>query len=96
MEVADPETVARLDANYAGSFPLVPPTGSFDGPTLVVTGRQDSITGYADAWRLLGRWPRATFVVLDRAGHNLHIKQPTLLDALVTEWVERVAEYVSD
>ena len=39
VEVADPETVARLDANYAGSFPLVPPTGSFDGPTLVVTGR---------------------------------------------------------
>ena len=102
VEVADPETVARLDANYAGSFPLVPPTGSLitdarrQDETLVVTGRQDSITGYADAWRLLGRWPRATFVVLDRAGHNLHIEQPTLLDALVTEWVERVAEYESD
>src|SRR6266542_2441253 len=29
------------------------PAARFDGPTLIVTGRQDTITGYADAWSVL-------------------------------------------
>ena len=59
-------------------------------PTLVVTGRQDSTVGYAAAWDLLEHYPRATFAVLDRAGHALPHEQPELLRALVTEWLDRV------
>lgn len=40
---------------------------------------------------LLPHYPRATFVVLDVAGHNLQIEQPTLFDALIMEWLDRVA-----
>jgi pimeloyl-ACP methyl ester carboxylesterase len=61
-------------------------------PALVVTGRQDSTVGYAGAWDLLDQCPRATFAVLDRAGHALPHEQPELLRALVTEWLDRVRE----
>jgi pimeloyl-ACP methyl ester carboxylesterase len=57
-----------------------------------VTGRQDSTVGYAAAWDLLEHYPRATFAVLDRAGHALPHEQPELLRALVTEWLARVEE----
>jgi pimeloyl-ACP methyl ester carboxylesterase len=64
-------------------------------PTLLVTGRQDSTVGYSGAWELLEHYPRATFAVLDRAGHALPHEQPQLLHALVTEWLARVREFAS-
>ncbi|MFG3703278.1 alpha/beta fold hydrolase [Micromonospora sp. NPDC047670] len=63
----------------------------FARPTLVLTRRQDHATGYLDQFALLPHFPRATFAVLDVAGHNLQIEQPGLFDALVGEWLDRVA-----
>ncbi|MET8349477.1 MULTISPECIES: hypothetical protein [unclassified Micromonospora] len=40
---------------------------------------------------LLPHYPRATFAVLDVAGHNLQIEQPRLFDALMHEWLDRGA-----
>jgi pimeloyl-ACP methyl ester carboxylesterase len=51
------------------------------------------MVGYRDAWGLLERYPRATFVTLDRAGHALAEEQPTLFRVLVHEWLDRVEEY---
>ncbi|WP_437733566.1 alpha/beta fold hydrolase [Sorangium sp. So ce1335] len=67
---------------------LEPP---FPGPTLMLAGRQDSVVGYRDLWGILEAYPRASFVLLDRAGHNLQTEQPALFEAAVTEWLERVA-----
>jgi pimeloyl-ACP methyl ester carboxylesterase len=64
---------------------------AYAGPTLIVCGRQDSVTGYEDTYVLLPHYPRATFAVLDVAGHNLQLEQPELLGALVTEWLQRVS-----
>ena len=41
----------------------------FESPTLIITGRQDRVTGYQDAWDLIENIPRETFAVLDRASH---------------------------
>jgi len=41
----------------------------------------------------LDSYPRASFVVLDRAGHALSVEQKTLFRALVNEWLDRVEEY---
>jgi pimeloyl-ACP methyl ester carboxylesterase len=65
---------------------------AFQRPTLILTGRQDSSTGYADAWRLLDQYPRATFAVLDSAGHALPHEQGSLLGALIEEWLDRVRD----
>ena len=59
-------------------------------PTLMVMGRQDSVVGYRDHWQLIENYPRASFVILDKAGHNLQIEQDVLFGALVKEWLERV------
>jgi pimeloyl-ACP methyl ester carboxylesterase len=69
----------------------------FERPSLILAGRQDDNVGYADQYVLLPHYPRATFAVLDVAGHNLQIEQPELFEALVGEWLDRVeaeaAEY---
>jgi pimeloyl-ACP methyl ester carboxylesterase len=62
-------------------------------PALILAGRQDSACGYRDAWPLLEGMPRATYVVLDRAGHDLEDVQATLFEALTAEWLDRVEEY---
>lgn len=41
----------------------------YESLTLIITGRQDRVTGYQDAWDLIENIPRATFAVLDRASH---------------------------
>lgn len=95
VSVADREALRRLRTDWSGTFRLEKGGPPFDRPVLFVTGRQDSVTGYRDAWTLLEHYPRATFAVLDRAGHNLQIEQPALFGALVHEWLDRVEERLS-
>jgi len=67
----------------------------YQQPTLMVMGKQDSVVGYRDQWQLIENFPRASFVVLDRAGHNLQIEQDVLFGALVKEWLDRVSEFAN-
>ncbi len=62
----------------------------YQQPALMVMGRQDSMVGYHDHWQLMENYPRASFVILDKAGHNLQIEQDELFTALVREWLARV------
>lgn len=64
-----------------------------DAPVLVIAGRQDAVVGFREQWGLAQRYPRATFAVLDTAGHNAQLEQPGLFGALVGEWLERVGRY---
>ena len=91
LALADRAALARIDRN--GELTVSPESGPpFRRPTLILTGRQDQVTGFADLYALLAHYPRASFAVLDRAGHNLQIEQPGLLEALTGEWLARVAE----
>ena len=62
----------------------------FMKPSLMVMGRQDFIVGYHDMLGIVEDYPRATFAVLDKAGHNLQIEQDHLFNELVQEWLQRV------
>ncbi len=64
----------------------------FAKPALIIAGKQDALAGYAGAWPLAERFPRATFVVLDRAAHALMAEQRDLFHAHVREWLARVRE----
>lgn len=68
------------------------PETPFFKPTLILTGRQDADVGYRDAWPLVACYPRATFVVLDRANHGLPVDETALFGALVCNWLWRVEE----
>jgi pimeloyl-ACP methyl ester carboxylesterase len=75
---------------YAFSFPTDSMDKPYSKPTLFLLGRQDNAVGYRDHWQFVEAYPHASFVVLDRAGHNLQIDQDVLFNALVKEWLERV------
>ena len=91
LKVADYDFLNGLrERGYDFSFAVDVPDRRFEKPTLMLLGRQDSSVGYKDAWNILENYPRATFAVLDKAGHNLQIEQPGLFEALVKEWLERV------
>ncbi len=89
LAVADTAAMERIQKNWALS--TAPESGPpYDGPSLIVCGRQDAVTGYADQYDLLPHYPRATYAVLDVAGHNLQLEQPALFGALIREWLQRL------
>lgn len=93
IKIADTEFLSKLQAyGYSFTFDADALSAVFEKPTLILVGRQDSMVGYRDAWTILENYPRATFAVLDRAGHNLQIEQASLFNALVEEWLDRVEE----
>ena len=92
VQLADHTFQARLEAAGPFSFDVDTVPVPFGGPTLILTARQDHLCGYQDAWDLLDNYPRATFAVLDRAGHFVNIEQDVLCRALMSEWLDRVEE----
>lgn len=65
-------------------------TAAFDKPSCIITGRQDHGVGYSDAYNILDRFPRATYAVVDCAGHNLQIDNEPLFGHLIRDWIWRV------
>jgi pimeloyl-ACP methyl ester carboxylesterase len=91
LKAADTAYLEQLRSKgYRFSFDVDSPPQPYEKPVLIVTGRQDASVGYGDAWRIVENYSRATFAVLDSAGHNLQIEQARLFNALVSEWLDRV------
>ncbi|MFK4085542.1 alpha/beta fold hydrolase [Kribbella sp. NPDC020789] len=91
LALADLKALERILKKRA--LTVSPESGApYQRPTLIVCGRQDAVVGFEDQYALLPHYPRATFAVLDVAGHNLQIEQPELFGGLVREWLRRVAE----
>ncbi|MEU4604616.1 alpha/beta hydrolase [Kribbella sp. NPDC023972] len=87
---ADLAFLSRIQGDVSTYALREDPAARFDGPTLIVTGRQDTMTGYADAWLILDDYPRATYVVLDLEGHELPVRSCGLYRALVADWLDRI------
>ena len=93
LRVADGSFLKLYQQNgYGFSFDVDAMDAPYPNPALILAGRQDDCVGYRDAWTILENYPRATFAVLDRSGHNLQIEQSALFRALTLEWLERVRE----
>jgi pimeloyl-ACP methyl ester carboxylesterase len=59
----------------------------FDRPACFFLGRQDPSTGWRDALRLAERYPRASYHILDAAGHNAQIEAPEAFAAAFRAWI---------
>jgi pimeloyl-ACP methyl ester carboxylesterase len=70
-------------------------TMKFEKPACIITGKQDQAVGYSYAFELLKNFPRATFAVLDCAGHNLPIENEPLFSQLIKDWADRAYFAVS-
>ena len=90
VQIADHPFNDRLEEAGPFSFDVDTLPAPFGRPTLIITARQDHLCGYRDAWDLLDNYPRATFAVLDLAGHFVNIEQDALCQTLMREWLDRV------
>ncbi|MEQ9675300.1 MAG: alpha/beta hydrolase [Roseovarius indicus] len=87
----DPDLEARIQKAFGFSDDPQITGGQCEAPSLILSGRQDSIAGYDDALAMLPRFPRATFALLDTAGHSLAWERPDLVAALIRDWLDRLA-----
>ena len=95
VEAADKCFLEQIwETGYPFSFDPEQHIGKFDKPTLFLMGRQDSIVGYRDAWKIIEKYPRASFCILDQAGHLLQIEQEKIFNSLVNEWLNRVEQII--
>ncbi|MGH4124142.1 MAG: alpha/beta fold hydrolase [Clostridium sp.] len=93
FEIADEEFLQNLQqSGYALSFDVDKLNKKFDKPTLILLGKQDDCVGYKDAWSILENFPRATFAILDGAGHCLQLEQEKLFNSLINDWLVRIDE----
>jgi pimeloyl-ACP methyl ester carboxylesterase len=91
LEGADQAALDRIAERYSlDREPERAHPEPFLQPTLHITGRQDDVVGFTDAWHRVEHYPRATFAVVDAAGHNILVEQPDVCSALVADWLERV------
>lgn len=94
IKMADGKFLSELEKNYAFSFDVdrMIREADFNKPALFLCGRQDICVGYKDLQNLMDDYSRASFVVLDSAGHNLQIEQSSLFQELVKNWLERIEQ----
>jgi len=91
LDIADMDFLTNnCDMWYSTDFHKAVSETTFNKPSCILTGRQDSIVGYKIAYELVERFPRATFAVLDCAGHMLEIERETLFRQFVKDWIWRV------
>jgi pimeloyl-ACP methyl ester carboxylesterase len=95
IRIADLEFLKKLRGQFSFDVDALPET--FDKPTLILIGRQDSYVGYRDSWSIIENYPRATFAILDRSGHFLGRpgEQEQLFVTLINEWLDRVKEHTN-
>ena len=84
-------TIRGDPKKYAFSFDVDVLPEPFPRPTLIITGRQDHVVGYHDAWKILDNYPRASYIVLDQRGHFMEASA-ALTHILMNEWLDRVEE----
>lgn len=92
LRAGDQEFLNRISLRYDLTGNEDMPREPYMKPVLILTGRQDHVVGYKNQWEYAQQYPRASFVMLDRAGHNLQIEQHGLFQALASEWLDRVME----
>ena len=94
MQVADMEFLTNYRSDwYSEDLHNAVSKVVFNKPSCILAGRQDHITGYKIAYELAERFTRATFSVIDCAGHMLQAEREPLFRQLTEDWIERVERY---
>jgi len=86
VERMNPEPLRQFNAT---PFDLRPDLGRIEAETLVITGRDDFICGPAAAQVLVDGIPRSELVIVEDAGHMLHLEQPAAYSAAVEAFLSR-------
>lgn len=65
-------------------------SSTFSAPSLIVSGREDTVVGHAGAIELLRCYPGATLAVVEGAGHAFMHERPEVLAVLLVDWLDRI------
>jgi pimeloyl-ACP methyl ester carboxylesterase len=90
LRIFDTAAIERISKNYVLREEPEDRFATFEGPTLILAGRQDHVAGFQDQIALATSYPQSTIAVLDHAGHSAHLDQPLLTAALLNDWLIRV------
>lgn len=83
---ANRRVLSRIEANYSLTEDIDNHSTKVEIPVLLLTGRQDHIVGYSDAYSIIDKYNRVTYLVLDGAGHNLQIEQVDVFNTVMSNW----------
>jgi proline iminopeptidase len=86
VERMNPEPLRQFNAS---PFDLRPDLGRIEAETLVITGRDDFICGPAAAQVLADGIPRSELVIVEDAGHMLHLEHPAAFSEAVEAFLSR-------
>ena len=91
VDINDQAFLDRLwEGEFAFSFEQDLAKTQFEKPVLIFAGRQDTTVGYMLQISLLKQFPHATYLALDRAGHNLQVEQFEVFHSLSAEWLRSI------
>ena len=62
---------------------------AFDGPVLVLCGRQDQVTPLARSEEIAGLAPDAVLTVIEDCGHMSTMERPEAVNAALLDWMDR-------
>ena len=91
MALFDAEQEARVFERFQFTHESTGEDRPHNGPTVIIVGRQDAMSGYLDGIDLMTTYPRASLAVLDTAGHAVAWERPEVFNALISDWLERLA-----
>ncbi|WEV42624.1 alpha/beta hydrolase [Bifidobacterium sp. ESL0682] len=89
-KLCDRDANAKLSQRYWLDGDPEQRLGTYTGPTLIITGKEDQVVGHEDQKALLPHYPNAVYKVIDPAGHNIHIDQPEAVKTLLAEWSNKL------
>lgn len=93
LKCADTEFTEPYQKNgYSFSFESKFQTIFFEKPASFLMGRQDDCVGYEDTFQLMECFPRASYSIIDGAGHNLQIEQPQRFEDDFLNWLKYYEE----
>ncbi|OEH92355.1 alpha/beta fold hydrolase [Bacillus solimangrovi] len=88
--IADEQFLSKILDQYGFTYDI--DQVSFEKPSVFLLGKQDSVVGYKDALQLIDHYPKATFAIVEGAGHNLQIEQRLLFDVNINHWLDRITD----
>lgn len=66
----------------------------FNKPVMILAGKQDSVVGYEDQFKLSLRYKRASYSVIDGAGHGLHFDKEEAFNHNFELWLSDILKVV--
>jgi pimeloyl-ACP methyl ester carboxylesterase len=75
---------------YKASFDVDENSDTFNQTVMIVAGKQDSIVGYEDQFKLSQKYKRASYAVIDGAGHGLHLEKEEAFSSYFRMWLSEI------